>query len=76
MIFAVFCAVMAVHVFLTYPETSGRTLEEIDAVFDSKTMPWRTNEMHNQFTEDVEKQREVNASGKKEDGGATHQEVV
>ena len=69
---------MAVHVFLTYPETSGRTLEEIDAVFDTSTMPWRTNEIHNQFTEDVEKQREVNnaSGGKKEDGAATHQEVV
>lgn len=76
-IFAVFCAVMSVHVFLTYPETSGRTLEEIDMVFDSAVSPWRSNQIEDRFTEEVEKQKEVNAlGGKKDAAGATHEEVV
>ncbi|KAK9450568.1 general substrate transporter [Limtongia smithiae] len=41
LIFAVCCAVMTVHVFLVFPETKGRTLEEIDLVWESPVSPWR-----------------------------------
>ncbi|KAJ5179217.1 Major facilitator superfamily domain general substrate transporter [Penicillium capsulatum] len=76
-IFAVFCAVMTIHVFLTYPETSGRTLEEIDIVFDTGVSPWRSTQIEDHFAEEVEKQKEANAmGGKKEAAGATHEEVV
>ncbi|KAI6812224.1 general substrate transporter [Hortaea werneckii] len=40
--FGVFCTVMSVHVFFTYPETAQRTLEEVDALFDSNIHPWRS----------------------------------
>jgi hypothetical protein len=33
-IFAVFCACMFLHVFLAFPETANKTLEEIDEIFD------------------------------------------
>ncbi|KAM5369020.1 hypothetical protein ACJZ2D_009223 [Fusarium nematophilum] len=41
-IFGVFCTVMIPHIFFTYPETAGKTLEEIDTIFDSRTPPWRS----------------------------------
>lgn len=75
-IFGVFCFAMTFHVFFMYPETSGRSLEEIDMIFDSNVMPWRTNKIHNQFTEHVEKQKEVNEITGKDAEGATHEEVV
>ncbi|KAJ5220646.1 High-affinity glucose transporter [Penicillium citrinum] len=52
------------------------SLEEIDMIFDSNVMPWRTNKIHNQFTEHVEKQKEVNEITGKDAEGATHEEVV
>ncbi|KAK8091258.1 sugar transporter [Apiospora phragmitis] len=44
-IFGVFCAAMFFHIFFTYPETAGRTLEEIDLVFETNTPPWRSNRL-------------------------------
>ncbi|KAJ6096927.1 Major facilitator superfamily domain general substrate transporter [Penicillium sp. IBT 16267x] len=69
-IFAVFCFVMTFHVFFLYPETAGRTLEEIDMVFDTDVKPWRTNVIPNKFDEEI---------GKKVDGvkeEVDHKEVV
>ncbi|POS75274.1 hypothetical protein DHEL01_v206331 [Diaporthe helianthi] len=36
---------MTVHVFFFYPETAAKSLEEIDAVFESKTPAWRTGQL-------------------------------
>lgn len=36
---------MTVHVFFFYPETAGKSLEEIDEVFESKTPAWRTGQL-------------------------------
>ncbi|KAL2110477.1 hypothetical protein VUR80DRAFT_1117 [Thermomyces stellatus] len=44
-IFGVFCTVMVPHIFFTYPETAGKTLEEIDSIFDGNTPPWRSAEV-------------------------------
>lgn len=33
---------MVPHIFFTYPETSGKTLEEIDTIFDNNVAPWRS----------------------------------
>ncbi len=41
MIFAAFNACAFVHMFLTAPETKGKTLEEMDTVFNSGRPPWR-----------------------------------
>ncbi|KAI9800523.1 MAG: MFS sugar transporter [Sarcosagium campestre] len=42
MIFAAFNGAASVHMFLTAPETKGKTLEEMDEVFDSGRPPWRS----------------------------------
>lgn len=48
-LFGVFCAAMFIHVFFMFPETAGKTLEEVEAMFtDPKgiryigTPAWRT----------------------------------
>nr|SIP56014.1 putative Sugar Porter [Yarrowia alimentaria] len=41
-IFGVFCIVMTIHVFLLFPETKGKTLEEIGMMWDAKIPAWRT----------------------------------
>lgn len=40
-IFAVFAFAMTLHVFLAFPETSGRTLEEVEDAFMGVTLAWR-----------------------------------
>ncbi|KAF9539152.1 hypothetical protein EC957_005763 [Mortierella hygrophila] len=41
-IFAAFCVGMTVHVFFMFPETKGRTLEEMDELFNSNIPAWKT----------------------------------
>ncbi|KAG9071586.1 hypothetical protein KI688_005799 [Linnemannia hyalina] len=41
-IFASFCVAMTVHVFFMFPETKGRTLEEMDELFNSDIPAWKT----------------------------------
>lgn len=42
MIFATFNGLALIHMFLTAPETKGKTLEEMDEVFDSGRPAWRS----------------------------------
>jgi MFS family permease len=42
MIFAAFNGMALIHIFLAAPETKGRTLEEMDDVFDSGIPAWRS----------------------------------
>ncbi|KAI1342569.1 putative MFS glucose transporter [Xylariaceae sp. FL0016] len=66
-IFGVFCAVMTVHIFFTYPETAGRTLEEIDAVFDTDVPAWKSGKLHeNAFQERMQAVREAKGDGANE----------
>ncbi|KAK7202731.1 hexose transporter, partial [Myxozyma melibiosi] len=41
-IFAVFCVCMAVNVFFMFPETKGKTLEEIDIIWEEHVAPWKS----------------------------------
>ncbi|PWW77640.1 general substrate transporter [Tuber magnatum] len=41
-VFGVFCAVMTVHAFFCFPETAGKSLEEIEAMFQEGLPPWKT----------------------------------
>ncbi len=41
MIFATFNGAAFIHMFLTAPETKGKTLEEMDEVFDSSRPAWK-----------------------------------
>ncbi|KAI9836644.1 MAG: hypothetical protein M1819_001278 [Sarea resinae] len=52
-IFGVFCAAATVHSFVGFPETAGRTLEEIDEVFDSKLPAWRSSGVKSHFSDRV-----------------------
>ncbi|KAK9454726.1 general substrate transporter [Dipodascopsis uninucleata] len=42
MVFAFFCLAMALHVYFMFPETKGRTLEEIDILWEQNIAPWNT----------------------------------
>ncbi|OJD38807.1 sugar transporter [Diplodia corticola] len=52
-IFGVFCFVGTIHVFFSFPETAGKTLEEIDAVFEPGVKAWKTGNMKSNFSEKV-----------------------
>ncbi|KAF2745079.1 high affinity glucose transporter [Sporormia fimetaria CBS 119925] len=43
MIFAAFNGLALIHMFLTAPETKGKTLEEMDSVFDAGIPAWKTS---------------------------------
>lgn len=45
MIFGVFCFAMTVHVFLAFPESRGKTLEEVDEIFNSGLPAWQSREL-------------------------------
>lgn len=42
-VFGVFCFAMTIHVFLAFPETAGKPLEEVDEIFEKKVPAWRTH---------------------------------
>ncbi|PSN68523.1 sugar transporter [Corynespora cassiicola Philippines] len=56
-VFGVFCAAMTIHVFLMYPETAQRSLEDIDMLFDSNVPAWRSHKVVNRFEEEVDEKR-------------------
>jgi hypothetical protein len=39
MLFGIFCTAMAIHVFFMFPETAGKTLEEIEGIFTDPSGP-------------------------------------
>ncbi|CCX30247.1 Similar to High-affinity glucose transporter; acc. no. P49374 [Pyronema omphalodes CBS 100304] len=41
-IFGVFCLAMSIHVFLAFPETAGKTLEEVESMFAEHVPAWKT----------------------------------
>jgi hypothetical protein len=48
-LFGVFCAAMFIHVFFMFPETAGKSLEQVESMFTDPqgrkwlgTSPWRT----------------------------------
>ncbi|CAI6089528.1 unnamed protein product [Clonostachys chloroleuca] len=61
MIFGTFCIAMTFHIFFTYPETSKKSLEEIDRVFDENLPAWRTG-MDNSFADKVAEAKGVTAT--------------
>lgn len=42
LIFGVFCITMAIHSFIMFPETSGKTLEEVEELFMQNIPAWKT----------------------------------
>ncbi|KAK3818949.1 MAG: glucose transporter [Benniella sp.] len=55
-IFAAFCVAMTIHVFFMFPETKGRTLEEMDELFNSHVPAWKTRSQPDSHLErDIER---------------------
>ncbi|KAG0246835.1 hypothetical protein BGX31_008078 [Mortierella sp. GBA43] len=58
-IFAAFCVAMTFHVFLMFPETKGRTLEEMDELFSSHVAAWKTrSQPESHLDQDIEQIKE------------------
>ncbi|KAJ8115700.1 hypothetical protein OPT61_g2710 [Boeremia exigua] len=57
MIFGTFNGLALIHMFLAAPETKGKTLEEMDTVFDSGIPPWKSGKIESrldQLQRDIE----------------------
>ena len=61
-LFGVFCTAMFIHVFFMFPETAGKSLEEVEAMFLDPQGPrymgtpaWRTNVRHRTIETDPDK---------------------
>ncbi|KAG8627788.1 hypothetical protein KVT40_003661 [Elsinoe batatas] len=69
-IFGVFCFVMTIHIFFTYPETAGKTLEEIDTIFDANIPPWKSGQVKGMLENKIaqEQHRGVTTKEPDEDG--------
>ncbi|KAL2754823.1 hypothetical protein ACRALDRAFT_2106637 [Sodiomyces alcalophilus JCM 7366] len=65
-IFGVFCFVMTFHVFFMYPETAGKSLEEIDVLFDGDIPAWKTRTAGGNL-----QARAAQLASQKESGAAT-----
>lgn len=72
MIFGTFCVVMTFHAFFAYPETSKKTLEEVDILFDSNIPAWRSAKAGGGFEQKVEqaKRGELKATSMEEERAA------
>ncbi|KAF9406336.1 hypothetical protein BGZ94_003151 [Podila epigama] len=66
-IFAGFCVAMTIHIFFMFPETKGRTLEEMDELFSADVPAWKTRSLVTSKTEkDPEAYKMAEASDKAE----------
>lgn len=76
MIFATFNGAAFIHMFLTAPETKGKTLEEMDEVFNSGIAPWKqksTGSRFDQLQKDIEAGNlKVDVGGALGHGAVTH----
>lgn len=44
-VFGVFCTAMFIHVYFAFVETKGKTLEEVESIFNSGLKPWQTRRL-------------------------------
>ncbi|KAJ6098979.1 hypothetical protein N7467_000514 [Penicillium canescens] len=64
-VFGTFCLVAAIHVFLLFPETCGKSLEEIDEVFNNQSIwAFKTRSEPSRFAADIEQAKEDLSAGK------------
>ncbi|KAI9848048.1 MAG: hypothetical protein M1837_001150 [Sclerophora amabilis] len=62
-IFGVFCFCAFVHSFVGFPETGGKTLEEIDFLFNSGVPAWKTKNKSSGFNQRVHQIVEKQGAG-------------
>ncbi|KAK9315913.1 general substrate transporter [Lipomyces starkeyi] len=75
-IFAIFCVIMTFHVYFMFPETKGKTLEEVDLIWEENIAPWKSGrievadlEVHRDLRSRVEKDK----TPRREDPNAFHE---
>lgn len=62
-IFGILCFAAAVQAYFTYPETCGKTLEEIELMFkDGGPVPWKTKPGHSRIDQEVAAARDKKAN--------------
>lgn len=71
MAFGVFCIAGVVHAFLGFYETQGKTLEEIEGVFNSGLPAWKSATIKSTFAEKVHGIEDKQAGRTKSIGAAT-----
>lgn len=60
-VFGAMCLLAAVHFYFTYPETSNKTLEEIEEMFaPGGPKPWKTKPGHSKLDALIEEAQERN----------------
>lgn len=58
-VFGTFCTVAAIHVFLLFPETCGKSLEEIDEIFSNHSIwAFKTEHVPSRLAADIEQAKE------------------
>ncbi|ODV88634.1 hypothetical protein CANCADRAFT_126349 [Tortispora caseinolytica NRRL Y-17796] len=72
LIFGVFCIAMFFHVFFMFPETKGKSLEEIEVMWMKKIPAWKTASTHIEVTEEAVLPLDSNEKSEH----ATHEEDV
>ncbi|KAL1917297.1 uncharacterized protein VTP21DRAFT_4953 [Calcarisporiella thermophila] len=69
-LFGAFNFLMTAHVFFQYPETKGRTLEEMDEIFAAGYSPWRKKKINEATREaNLEKGQDTNKEEKEKEEG-------
>ncbi|OCT44152.1 High-affinity glucose transporter [Cladophialophora carrionii] len=78
-IFGVFCTAMTIHVFFCFPETAGKTLEEVEELFLSNVKPWNTHVDYNKIKREehgeVDAERKLSYAAHRERQESDHTEV-
>lgn len=59
LVFGVFLTAMTLHFFFFFPETSGKSLEQVDRMFEKKVKPWKTKVEHKLEHVDLEQSESV-----------------
>ncbi len=60
-VFGCFTVAMTIHVFFAFPETAGKTLEEVDEIFQSGVPAWKTRKGSGALARDIEAVKVGNA---------------
>lgn len=63
-VFGTICTVSAIHIFLLFPETQGKTLEEMDEIFSSTIWGFKTTNLSSRLEAEIEDARDMKARAK------------
>ncbi|RDW69207.1 MFS sugar transporter-like protein [Coleophoma cylindrospora] len=76
-VFGVLCFSAAVQAFVSYPETCGKSIEEIEELFAPGALkPWKTKPGHSRLDVEIENIKAHKGAGGVADSEIAHEEVV